>query len=527
MHQLDQESFNPKELLATVWQHKYTLIAYNVSVFLFVVFIILCWPRGYRSEAKIWIKIGRENSRIDPTVTTGETVSIQESDREDEVKSVIDILSGRGVASGVVDDLGPAVVLGDAPLPGADPSQSGDATAKRPNVVVTAIKSIAGRALGVLKSIDPVSERDEAIQTVDDDLFVSAERKSNVISIGFDSKSPELAQAIVQAVIDRYQQEHARINSTAGSLDFFDSQRRELEQRVQRAAEALRQSKHELGLASIEGQRSMIESQLLRVRTATLDTIQAVEEGRARSEKLSSLLGDQPPTIRSESRLVPNTGLDLLREQLYALQVQQMELASKMSDENPRLQAIQQQVAEAERELSLKSSSDRSETTESINTIYQQLSLDLVQTQSRLAGSEAMLATLGKQEQQLLAELDALNRAEIKVRGLERELQLSESSLIAYSENVEDARIDEALNLSRISNISVAQAPTRQEKPVSPSKPMIALMGMAMMGFGSTTIISGMHLLRFVRRPTPEVELPPVPRVVTVPHRRRYPQINS
>ena len=65
-----------EEYVEWIFLNKNKLILYNLILLLLTVGVILFWPRQYRSEAKIWIKLGRENSHLDPTAATGETISI-------------------------------------------------------------------------------------------------------------------------------------------------------------------------------------------------------------------------------------------------------------------------------------------------------------------------------------------------------------------------------------------------------------------------------------------------------------------
>lgn len=530
MIELEDYLLKLRELVATIFRNKFKLLFYNLTVFAFACFVIFFWPRGYRSEAKIWLKIGRENTRIDPTAATGERISIQEADREDEVKSVLDILGGRGVAGGIVEQLSPAVVLGDVPL------NPGDGEEEKASPF-DAIKGVLGSVLGLLKRIDPVSEQEEAVQAIVENLKVGAERKSNVISIEYDAKTPELAQAIVQAAIDRYRTEHSRIHRTDGSMDFFDQQREELEARVLESSEKLRAAKEQLGLATVEGQRAMLEAQLLAVRSEKLNTVQKLEEAKARKRELALQMERQPQTIQSEERVVPNTGRDQMEAQLYTLQVQRMALEAKMSNSNPRLQAIKQQEEEARRQLENDSTADRSEVTQSINSLLLQLRSELVQAESGMAGHRGLLDILEQQESGLLSEVNALSDAEIDIRSLERNLLLAEKSLTSYSESVEEARIDEALDRGDFTNLSIAQYPTFQEKPVSPSKMLVAVMSIAAMMFGSAAIVSGMYLLQMAsggrsrevaaEQAASDAEndieaTSPRPRVITIPHQRRY-----
>lgn len=64
----------------------------------------------------------------------------------------------------------------------------------------------------------------------------------------------------------------------------------------------------------------------------------------------------------------------------------------------------------------------------------------------------------------------SLPEAEMKLVKLQRELALQDGKYRKYAENLEQARIDQALEMNKISNISVVQAATASMKPVWPKK---------------------------------------------------------
>lgn len=504
-----------RNYVRSIFRNRGKLLFYNLLILLLAVAVMMFWPREYRSEAKVWIKIGRENSKLDPTAATGETIAIQETDREDEIKSVIDILGSRGVIEKAVEQLGAAVVLGDEPLPGNE-------DAAEPNKVTEAVKSALGSVVKRIKQIDPISDREEAIQDVLKHIVVDAERKSNVVSVQYDCDSPALAQAIVSSVIGQYKEEHARIHKTEGSKRFFGEQLTTLQNRVKDTSEALRKAKTKMGLASIDGHRTFLENQIADIGTAELAAAQKLAESRALNSELVMQLRKHPQTIRSEERLVPNTGRDSLSQQLYDLQVERMELEAKHRN-HPKLTAIRQQEARARQELESRNTKDRTETTQAINTVHQSLSLEMARVSSQSAGFEAMLSKLGEQKKSVLGEIAKLNQGEIEVKDLSRQVELAVSSYTTYAENLEDARVDEELNLSAISNVSIAQEPTFQEKPVSPSKLAIAALTLAAMLFGSIAIISGMVIIDdSVSRSEDVAEILETPVIISVPNHREF-----
>ncbi len=505
-----------RDYVESIYRHRGKLLLYNLAIAALAVAVMLLWPREYRSESKLWLKIGRENSRLDPTASTGKTIAIQENDREDEIKSVLDIIASRGVIEGAVDLLGPKVVLGDEPLPGAEDEEPETSFAKT-------IKGALGSAIDLVKEIDPITDREEAVQEIIKHMGVSAERKSNVVSLKYDTSSPELAQAVVQSLIDQYKATHARVHTTTGSRRFFSEQLDQLKERVAQAAEDLRIAKDEIGLASVDGHRRMLEVQMEDVGKGRLSASSALAEAKARAEELQRQLKSQPAQIQSAERSVPNTGRDSIRDQLYTLQVQRMELESTMNAGNPKLEAIKKQEAEARRTLAEQTTKARSEITRSINVIHRDLALELAQVRSNVSGLQATLDELNQQEEKVRTKIANLNRQDSKIRQRKRDMELAESNYMSYAESLEDARMDEALNDSAFSNISVAQAPTLEEKPISPAKSIVAILGLAAMLFGSLAIAAGALLAdNSVSRQKDVAELVQSPLIISIPNRRSY-----
>ena len=510
-----------REYIRKLFLHKGKLFLYNLLVLALAIGAILVWPREYRSEAKVWIKIGRENSKLDPTAATGDTISIQETDREDEIKSVIDILGSRGVAEAAVNRLGAEVVLGDEPLPGA--------SEKETSQIAKTIKQGLGEVVELLKQIDPIDDHEEAVQEILKHTVVDAERKSNVVSVYYDTDSPELAQAVVESLVNSYRSEHARIHKTEGSKNFFGEQLDALTNRVNEASAKLRDAKDDMGLASIDGHRRLLENQLQEVSSSQMATSGKLAESKALAYELERQIALHPSVITSEERTVPNTGRDLIQNQLYNLQLERARLESQSKRRDPRMKAILQQEAEAKRELSNQTTSQRSEYAKTVNTIYQDLSLEMAMVKSSSAGYQSMMDELDLRQEDVLASINDLNASEIEIQRLDRELQLAVKSYKAYAEKLEDSRIDEELNQRAISNVSIAQAPTLEQKPVSPSKMLVALLTAAAMLFGSLTILAAAVMTDESVQTTSDLQdlADEIPIIISVPNQRQYRHVLS
>lgn len=462
------------DIAEMLFRHKKKIIFTPLMIGLVAAAVILWWPRTYQSEAKVFLQVGRESVGLDPTATTGNTISLQQNGRDNEVVSAMDVLASRGLASKVVDALGPDYILRGGPE---------DAAAAE-SAITKAIKEPVLALVALLKSIDPVSDREEAIIELEENLTLDSERDSTVIVVQVDAKTPQGAQEILAKLVEIYQQEHLRIHRNPDSRNFFAEQRDMLERRLEEANEAVRAAKAEMGLASVEDRRLTLEGQVRAIELEAYSTEQDLAMAEARVGDLEKKINDEPERLVSSQKSIPNQGADLLREQLYTLQMRQMELKARYNDSHPLVVAIADQVQEAEKVFN-DQSEQRQETTNDLNPIHRKLSLDLRQQQVAVAGYQQRLKTLQKQRELVIADLKQLITNEIRLDDLQREVSIARTKFFKYAENLEQARIDEALEEQKISSASIAQSATLSEKPVSPSKLLVGL-GAILLAFGGT-----------------------------------------
>ena len=70
------------------------------------------FPKTYRSEAKLFVKLGRENAGLDATTTLGQTPSVAVPlGREEEINTEVEILGTDSLLLKAVDKIGPPAIL--------------------------------------------------------------------------------------------------------------------------------------------------------------------------------------------------------------------------------------------------------------------------------------------------------------------------------------------------------------------------------------------------------------------------------
>jgi uncharacterized protein involved in exopolysaccharide biosynthesis len=470
---------SPPNIVRLAWRHKGKIVFVPLATLALGVLVFLYAPRTYRSEARLFLRVGRESVGLDPAATTGQTIPLTQSSRKDEVKSAVEVLKSRSIIAKAVDAVGPSVVLGKSELV----SEGGE----RSNFFTDSLN----RLVQLIKSVDPISEREEAIVYVTRHLYAGAERESNVIVVEYDSDTPQLARTVCEAIVSAYQQEHMRIFRNDESRPFFADQQERLQRQLDDSLAALRTVKNELGLSSIDERRTTLEAQFNAVELDRLSTEQQLATANGRISALEEQLAKLPERLVASKKSIPNQGADLLRQQLYSLEVNAMDLQARYSDSHPLVKAAKEQL-EAAKKVMAQQSDERMETTDNINPIHRDLELDLKQQTSIVAGLDKRHESLTKQKDAVLAELRVLNDSDLTIDQLHRQADLARDKYFQYARKMEEARIDKELENEEISNISILQPATLQEKPVSPSKLLLALgtMFLAVAGTFSLVVVS-------------------------------------
>ncbi|HEY2826128.1 MAG TPA: GNVR domain-containing protein [Pirellulales bacterium] len=488
-----------RNTLRVPWRHRRKGLLFFLAVVTLSLLANLLLPRTYRSEGELLLRLGRENMLLDPTATVASTpiLTVQQS-RENEINSVIEILRSQVLLTKVVNALGPDVILGRTSWSSTKPQPVAAPTIQ----LAVAMKADATTADGNLRDSDlddansvasgteNESSRDvqEAVRRLGKLLNVEAVRKSNVVQITYDASNPGLAQAVVNRLIGYFLDDYIRLNRTPGAQEFLSQQTNTIRQRLQAKEEELRKLKDSTELAAPEGRRTIVVNRIGRLEDDLLQTSAQLASIEAEVKQLREQLNSLPSKeIMEQTVGFANDASDGMRQQLYALQMREQELASRFTNGHPQLQQVRQQIADAR--TVLKEEPQRTQTKTGPSKSYEELKVQLLK-------DEPVLAALRAKADQLNTELAAekesvqkLNADELRIAQLQREVQLQEANYHKYSDSLEQARIDRAMAAEGKSNVSIVQPATFDSKPIKPN----ALINMALAvvvgllgGFGLT-----------------------------------------
>lgn len=374
------------------FRYKWKMAFFFLAVTIAVTTITFLMAETYSSEARLMVRLGRESMTLDPTVTTGQTIQVNQS-RQSEINSELEILRSRELIEKVVDSIG-----WEAFLEPSEEPQAADASAPGPFEKTQRKMSFAvGASLDLLKRLDVVSDvngHKKAVLNLMKNLKINTSKDSSIISVSYEAKNPDLAQNVVSKIVDFYLEKHIAVHQTPGSHEFFLQQSNHMRSKLEELEDQLRNLKNETGVSSIDEQRGILVG-----RIGSLE--QEIE--------------------RSEAAFV----------------------ATKAK----------------------------------VETLQKSLQPNLPTEKATLSSLQAQIEVQKKQLEEAQEELRTLNGSEIAIKRLMREINIEEANYQKYVDSVEQARIDHALEVGNISNISVVQPATVPIKPIRPRKMLNLALG--------------------------------------------------
>lgn len=435
---------------------------------LLTILVIAFSPRKYQSQAKLLVKVGRESVSLDPTVTTtGDTTNIHRT-RENEVKTALEVMRSRQLVQDVVRTVGDKAILRGV-LPGNSETSSG--------ALGSAIKSVLSGAAGLLAQLDPVPEEERAIREMRKSLEIASEKDASVVEVVYRASSPELANLVTKTWVQKCIDSHSRINSTPGSLKFFEEQNEDLLRKLESSRQRLQELKTAGDIITVEGAQ---ESLLAQITLAQSDLIQARSRQAASAARLKTLSEIRRSTsekiVTEQATSNNNETVERMRDRLYALEIEERQLSAKLTDTHPALLVIREQLAEA-RKVFGDQEGDRSEVTQGMNPLHVAMSTQWADEQANVVAHQAGIAANEKVIEELREQLKQLNRRETELAIIERDIEVMELQFREQFGKLEQARLAVALEASRISNLSVVQPASLEYRPVTPNKTLCAILG--------------------------------------------------
>jgi uncharacterized protein involved in exopolysaccharide biosynthesis/Mrp family chromosome partitioning ATPase len=470
----DQGSgFNVNEILIILFKHKWKILVCAAIGLVAAAVVYMKWPRLYVSEAKLMVQYVLDKSVIDPESAGG-------ARRDDSIlNSELEILTSWDLALKVAEDIGMRRLVPEA----------GDA-------------GTVNQAAGVISG----------------GLAVFAGR-SNVISVSYKNPNPELAPLVLTELIENYFKKHLEVHRSP-NFDFVAQQNLLVQANLRTIEDELKQRKGEAKITSLtdsfvslsreladcQGQVNSAEAELAS-QQAMLKLMEGSLNGPDADGPLDAKdgLAARPPDFGDVQRY------QSLVKNLAQLRDLELALRQKYTGENKMLRLNQAQIEELEKERKALEKKIPNITVKAKPT-------DFAAERALLAGIEARLGAWKTRLQKVETRITELSALAPKINELERKKQIEEDNNRASIASLEKARLEEALDPSKMPNIKVVQHPSPARLDLG--KAMKVVLGLAgggiACGIGLALLIEFL-LDRRIKRPLEVETVLGIPLILSVP----------
>src|SRR6476660_6473621 len=303
-------------------------------------------------------------------------------------------------------------------------------------------------------------------------LSTTTSKGSNIIGVSYTNRKPEVATAVLSELVTRYFTKHLEVHRSAGAFDFVSQQSDQIRARLNQTEDALKAMKAKAGVMSLKdsmdslgAQSSHMEDQL---RAAENDL--AEQQAKVKQIERGGLPVDLNETDNTKDKAKDNAApppqqastkdigdYQALVTNLTKLRETQLEMSAKYTPENVLVKMNQAHINELENQ---KRDFEKKFPELAITGARGAGQLDLRVERARLAGMKSKLDDLRRQKIESQDRMKQLADAGPQIASLERAKELEEQNYKYYSGALQKARVDEALDPSKMPNISAIQRPS-------------------------------------------------------------------
>jgi uncharacterized protein involved in exopolysaccharide biosynthesis len=436
-------SFTLRDVLATGFRHRRLVLNTFLGIFFAAILIAFLLPKEYESQMKILVRHERAESVVSPEREAPQQLRTEVS--EEELQSEAELFRSRDLLTKVVIACG-LYKLGSGSLWNAmwDKFTAGSKSENVPE--------------------DPRVPR--AVVALEKDLKVEPIKLTNLISITYPATDPQLAARVLNTLANLYLEKHLAMHRAPGEFDFFHQQAEEYRKALATNEAQLADFSRDGGVVSPALEKEISVRKLAEFEAASREVQTAIAEARQRIATIEKQLASLPPRLTTQVRTSDNPQLmERLQSTLLDLELKRTELLAKFEPGYRPVQEVETQIAQTRAAIEAAQKAPLRDETNDRDPTYEALRAELAKSKTELATLEARAAGTNHLVRTYRAESQQLDEKEIRQQEMIRAAKANEENYLLYLRKQEEARISDALDRQRISNVIVAEAATVPFQP--------------------------------------------------------------
>jgi uncharacterized protein involved in exopolysaccharide biosynthesis len=324
-----------------------------------------------------------------------------------------------------------------------------------------------------------------AVRTLSKQLSIEPVRKSNIITVQYQSRDRAMAAAVLNALANAYTAKHLELQRPSGEFVFFDQQMEQYRKGLVQVQAQLADFTKNHNVVSAQMERDFALQRMNEFASSADQSQTQAAELEKRIAKLQAQLQINHPRITTAVRTSENPQLmQQLKATLLNLELKRTELLTQYQSDYPLVREVDQQIGNAHAAISAEEAKPLREETTDQDPNYEWITTELTKAQTELAGLRARESSARSIASQSQDRGRTLNEDDVQQQNLLRQAKTQEDNYLLYQRKSEEARISDALDRRGILNVAIA------EPPRVPTLPERSPLAVGMLAFFLAGVVS-------------------------------------
>ena len=480
-------AFTMRDILAIGFRHKRVLVLCFSGVLLGTLLAAILTPPNYRAETRILVK----HERVDPVVSAEQSAPTSQA-RNDEVTE--EQLNSEA-----------ALVTSDDVL--------------RQTVVACGLqhhKSLTGWLFGRTEE----QKIAKAVDALKANLKVEPVRKSNLISVSYESSDPKQAAAVLTTLSKGYIDKHLEVHRPPGQLKFFEQETELYRQDLDNAENQLKQFAQGQGGVAPMLARDITLQKLNDFNASLQQTKADLASAEQRIHDLEKQAGTTPERMTTQVKESDDASvLQGLKGALLTLELKRTELLTKYQPTYRLVQEVDKQIQDTRASIVTEESKPLRDAVTDQNPTYSWIGTELAKARADYSGLQAREAATQAIVAMYQGNARDLEEKDLAQHDLARTAKADEDNYLLYLRKREEARMADALDEQRILNVAIVDTPGVPSLPTG-NRMQFAVIGLLLAATLSVGVVFTIEYLDpSLRTPSEVMSELNIPVLAAVPQR--------
>jgi uncharacterized protein involved in exopolysaccharide biosynthesis len=271
---------------------------------------------------------------------------------------------------------------------------------------------------------------------------------------------------VLNSIASLYFEKHLAMRRAPGVFDFFHQQAEEYRKALATTETQLANFGRQEGVVSPALKKEITVRKLAELEAASMEARAESAVTRQRIRTLEKQLDSIPSRTTTQIRKADNPQLmERMKSTLLELELKRADLLAKYEPSYRPVQVVEQQIAETRQAIEAAQKEPLRDETDDRDPTYEGLRSDLAKSRTELVAWEARATANARLARAYSAEAAQLDQKEVRQQDLLRTSKSDEENYLLYLRKEGEARISDALDRQRISNVVVAEAATVPLRP--------------------------------------------------------------